>query len=75
MPRRARRRGRAAVGRDLGVKAAGGVRSLDDLKKMVQAGATRIGASASVRIMEEAQKGDALATPASAPPPPPASPY
>ena len=66
---------RAAVGRDLGVKAAGGVRSLDDLKKMVQAGATRIGASASVRIMEEAQKGDALATPASAPPPPPASPY
>ncbi len=58
---------RAAVGRDLGVKAAGGVRTLDDLKKMVQAGATRIGASASVRIMEEAQKGD-LPTP-----PPPAA--
>jgi deoxyribose-phosphate aldolase len=61
---------RAAVGRDIGVKAAGGVRSLDDLKKMVQAGATRIGASASVRIMEEARKGDLPATPppASAPP-------
>jgi len=61
---------RAAVGRDLGVKAAGGVRTLDDVKKMVQAGATRIGASASVRIMEEAQKGDAPATtPPAAPAP------
>jgi len=33
------------------------VRTLEDLKKMVSAGATRIGASASVRIMEEAQRG------------------
>ena len=45
---------RAVVGKEIGVKAAGGVRNLDDLKKMVSAGATRIGASASVRIMEEA---------------------
>jgi deoxyribose-phosphate aldolase len=45
---------RAIVGSEMGVKAAGGVRSLDDLKKMVCAGATRIGASASVRIMEQA---------------------
>jgi deoxyribose-phosphate aldolase len=30
------------------------VRTLDDLKKMVCAGATRIGASASVKIMEQA---------------------
>ncbi len=65
---------RAAVGRDLGVKAAGGVRTLDDLKKMVQAGATRIGASASVRIMEEAQKGDQATPPPSAAPPTPAAP-
>lgn len=64
---------RAAVGRDLGVKAAGGVRTLEDLKKMVQAGATRIGASASVRIMEEAQKGDAPVPPPAAPPAPSAS--
>jgi len=44
----------AVVGKDVGVKAAGGIRSLEDLKKMVSAGATRIGASASVRILEEA---------------------
>jgi deoxyribose-phosphate aldolase len=45
---------RAVVGSEIGVKAAGGVRNLDDLKKMVCAGATRIGASASVKIMEQA---------------------
>jgi deoxyribose-phosphate aldolase len=45
---------RAIVGTQIGVKASGGVRTLDDLKKMVCAGATRIGASASVRIMEQA---------------------
>ena len=45
---------RAMVGAEIGVKAAGGVRSLEDLKKMVCAGATRIGASASVKIMEQA---------------------
>ncbi|HUO35535.1 MAG TPA: deoxyribose-phosphate aldolase [Candidatus Acidoferrum sp.] len=45
---------RAVVGGDLGVKASGGVRSLEDLQKMVEAGATRIGASASVKIVEEA---------------------
>src|SRR6266852_2388828 len=44
---------RAVVGSEMGVKAAGGVRSLDDLKKMGCAGATRIGASASVKIMEQ----------------------
>lgn len=46
---------RAVVGKDVGVKAAGGIRSLEDLKKMVSAGATRIGASASVRILEQAR--------------------
>ncbi len=46
---------RAVVGSDVGVKAAGGIRSLEDLRKMVSAGATRIGASASVRILEEAR--------------------
>jgi len=45
---------RAAVGGDMGVKASGGVRTLDDVKKMVEAGATRIGASASVKIIEQA---------------------
>jgi deoxyribose-phosphate aldolase len=45
---------RAVVGTEIGVKASGGVRTFDDLKKMVCAGATRIGASASVKIMEQA---------------------
>jgi deoxyribose-phosphate aldolase len=46
---------RAVVGDGLGVKASGGVRSLEDLQKMVEAGATRIGASASVKILEQAR--------------------
>ncbi|MFQ5695821.1 MAG: 2-deoxyribose-5-phosphate aldolase, partial [Terriglobia bacterium] len=45
---------RLAVGPAMGVKAAGGIRSYADLKKMVSAGATRIGASAGVKIMKEA---------------------
>lgn len=57
---------RAIVGSEMGVKAAGGVRSLDDLKKMVCAGATRIGASASVKIMEQAAGQAAPAAPAKA---------
>jgi len=38
----------------LGVKASGGIRSYDDVLKMVEAGATRVGCSSSVKIMEEA---------------------
>ncbi len=45
---------RRVVGEQMGVKAAGGIRSFDDLLKMTAAGATRIGASASVQILEEA---------------------
>jgi len=43
---------RATVGPGVGVKASGGVRTLEDLQAMVAAGATRIGASSSVRIIE-----------------------
>ncbi len=43
---------RAAVGPLMGVKASGGIRTLDDLRTMTAAGATRIGASASVKIVE-----------------------
>lgn len=43
---------RKTVGLDLGVKASGGVRSLADLKAMIEAGATRIGASSGVKIMQ-----------------------
>lgn len=44
---------RAAVGEQFGVKASGGIRTLQQLKEMVQAGANRIGSSASVAIMKE----------------------
>ncbi len=57
---------RCVVGPQMGIKAAGGIRSLEDLRKMVSAGATRIGASASVRILEEVTQGAAL-PPAGAP--------
>ncbi len=46
---------RRVVGAEMGVKAAGGVRTLEDAQKMIQAGATRIGASAGVRIVKEAR--------------------
>ncbi len=46
---------RKTVGPDVGVKASGGVRSEEDLNAMVAAGATRIGASSGVKIMEGGQ--------------------
>ena len=45
---------RQTVGPELGVKAAGGVRGLEDARRMVEAGATRIGASVGVKIAQEA---------------------
>lgn len=42
-----------AVEHKLGVKASGGVRSAEDAKRMVEAGATRIGASVGVKIAQE----------------------
>ncbi|MDI6641273.1 MAG: deoxyribose-phosphate aldolase [Elusimicrobiota bacterium] len=49
---------REAVGPTMGIKAAGGIRTLEDAKKMVEAGATRIGASASVAIVTGKDKKD-----------------
>ena len=46
---------RRVVGQEMGVKAAGGVKDLEVLKEMVAAGATRIGASAGVRIVQQSQ--------------------
>jgi deoxyribose-phosphate aldolase len=43
---------RLVVGPKIGIKASGGIRTLEDLKQMAAAGATRIGASASVKIIE-----------------------
>jgi deoxyribose-phosphate aldolase len=47
---------RRVVGPSMGVKAAGGIRTHADAQKMIAAGASRIGASASVRILQEARK-------------------
>jgi deoxyribose-phosphate aldolase len=46
---------RRVVGADMGVKAAGGVRDLDGVKAMIAAGATRVGASAGVKIVQQAR--------------------
>jgi deoxyribose-phosphate aldolase len=45
---------RETVGPDMGVKASGGVRTLEDAEDMIAAGATRIGASAGVQIVSGA---------------------
>jgi deoxyribose-phosphate aldolase len=42
---------RRIVGADIGVKASGGVRTLEDAQKFIEAGANRLGASASVEIV------------------------
>jgi deoxyribose-phosphate aldolase len=56
---------RRVVGAEMGVKAAGGVRDLEGLQAMVAAGATRVGASAGVKIVQQA-RGD---KPSPSPPP------
>jgi deoxyribose-phosphate aldolase len=45
---------RRVVGPNMGVKAAGGVRSLADAREMLNIGATRLGTSAGVKIVQEA---------------------
>jgi len=45
---------RRVVGPKIGVKAAGGIRTYADVQKMIAAGASRIGASAGVKIVQEA---------------------
>ena len=56
---------RRAVGPEMGVKAAGGVRTYEDAESMLKAGATRIGASAGVKIIQGIG-GEKVATAASA---------
>ncbi len=52
---------RRTVGPEIGVKAAGGVRTREDAEKMIQAGATRIGASAGIKIVRGDQGSPAKA--------------
>lgn len=54
---------RRVVGAEMGVKAAGGVRDLEGLKAMVAAGATRVGASAGVKIVQQSRGGDVAPAP------------
>ncbi len=60
---------RRVVGPEMGVKAAGGVRTYEDAASMVKAGATRIGASAGVKIIQgpTAEKAPPVAATAAAP--------
>ena len=51
---------RRVVGPDIGVKAAGGVRDYEALKSLVDAGASRVGASAGVKIVQESKGAPAL---------------
>jgi deoxyribose-phosphate aldolase len=44
---------RKAVGKEFGVKAAGGIRTLEEALRMIEAGANRLGTSASVAIIKE----------------------
>jgi deoxyribose-phosphate aldolase len=46
---------RKTVGPEMGVKASGGIRTFDDARRMIEAGATRLGASASVAIVTQAK--------------------
>lgn len=53
---------RRVVGPEIGVKASGGVRTYEDAESMIKAGATRIGASAGIKIMQ----GPSVSKPAAA---------
>jgi len=55
---------RRTVGGEMGVKAAGGVRGIEDARAMVAAGATRIGASVGVKIAQEAAGAKPTGAPA-----------
>ncbi len=49
---------RETVGPLMGVKASGGVRTYEDAMKMIEAGATRIGASSSIQIVNQEKENN-----------------
>jgi deoxyribose-phosphate aldolase len=55
---------RNAVGPVTGVKASGGIKTLEALRRMVKAGATRIGTSSGVQILREFEEGRVARSPA-----------
>ena len=54
---------RRIVGNAAGVKAAGGIRTLAEFRTMVKAGASRIGTSSGVQIMQEPTGAESAETP------------
>lgn len=48
----------AAVGKEIKIKASGGIRTPEDALRLIEAGASRIGASSSVRIMKDYLRGE-----------------
>ena len=60
---------RKAVGPEIGVKASGGVRTYEDAASMIKAGATRIGASAGVKIIQGPSAGTSVAEKSASPAP------
>jgi deoxyribose-phosphate aldolase len=56
---------RRVVGAGMGVKAAGGVRDLEGVRAMIAAGATRVGASAGVKIVQESKGQQQMPAPGS----------
>jgi deoxyribose-phosphate aldolase len=52
---------RKAVGPELGVKAAGGIHTQEEAKQLVAAGATRLGASAGVKIIQGESENSTVA--------------
>jgi deoxyribose-phosphate aldolase len=60
---------RKAVGPQMGVKASGGVRTYEDAASMIKAGATRIGASAGVKIIQGPGAGTSVAEKSTSPAP------
>lgn len=52
---------RRVVGADMGVKAAGGVRDFAAMRALVEAGASRVGASAGIKIVQESKGGQTVA--------------
>ena len=58
---------RRTVGPQMGVKASGGVRTFEDAASMIKAGATRIGASAGVKIIQGPSAGTAVAEKSASP--------
>jgi deoxyribose-phosphate aldolase len=60
---------RKTVGPQMGVKASGGVRTFEDAASMIKAGATRIGASAGVKIIQGPSAGATVAEKSTSPAP------